>query len=271
MNTARSEPKRDRWGRYLLPNPETGEEQAWTRATTVSGLLSDTYNLERWAERMVVLGLTKRDDLMLLAKTVSDPQSRNGKSTLNRIVKDAKDASSSGSRANIGTAIHAATEALDRGEPSTIPAPYDRDVEAYGAKLSALGIEVVPDWIERIVLVPELGVAGTLDRMVRVPGWDLPVIADIKTGATVHFSELDHAIQQSIYANASHVWDPDEEALVPMPPVDKTRALILHLPAGEAHCDVHVLDIERGYEAARVAVAIHKWRKAKDLSAPLGE
>jgi hypothetical protein len=269
MNTARSEPKRDRYGRYLLPNPETGEEQAWTRATTVSGLLSDTYNLERWAERMVVLGLAKRDDLVLLAKTVHDPNSRNGKSTLNSIVKDAK--AMTPSRANIGTALHAATEALDRGEGIEMPAPYDRDVEAYGETLDELGIEVVPDYIERIVLVPELGVAGTLDRMVRVPGWDLPVIADIKTGATVHFSELDHAIQQSIYAHATHVWDPDLEALVPMPEVDKTRALIVHLPAGEARCEVHVLDIERGFEAARIAVEAHKWRKAKDLSTPLGE
>jgi hypothetical protein len=271
VNTARNEPKRDRWGRYLLPNPETGEEQSWTRVTTVAGLLDDKYNLERWAERMVVYGLAQRPDLVMLAKGVKYPRSSNGKSTLNGIVKDAKQMAAGGARANIGTAIHAATECLDRGEPVDIDAPYDADVKAYSEKLAELGIEVVPDYIERIVIAPELEVAGTLDRVVRVPGWDLPVIADIKTGETVHFAELQHAIQQSIYANASHIWDPDLEELVPMLPVDKTRALIVHVPAGESRCEVHVLDIERGFEAARIAVAVHKWRKAKDLSTPLGE
>lgn len=272
MNTARSEPTRDRWGRYLLPNPETGEEQAWTRATTISGLLDDTYNLERWAERQVVLGLAKRDDLMLLAKTVHSPNSQNGKRQLNGIVKDAKQASAQQSRANIGTAIHAATESFDRGEQMTkLPPPYNADVDAYIAKMRKLGITVEPGYIERIVCLPELEVAGTLDRMVRVPGWELPAIADIKTGATVHFAELSHAIQQSIYANATHVWDPELGDLVPMPPVDKTRALIIHLPAGEARCEVHVLDIAQGIEAARIASAVHKWRKAKGLSTPLGE
>jgi hypothetical protein len=265
----RSEPNRDRWGRYLLPDPDTGEEKAWTRATTIAGLLDDTYNLERWAERMVVVGLAKRDDLMLLAKSVTDPNSKNGKGTLNRIVKDAKQVTPS--RANVGTAIHAATEAVDRGEIPNLPAPYDKDLDAYTVAMHALGITVEPGFIERIVVLPELEVAGTLDRMVRVPGWDLPVIADIKTGATVHFAELSHAIQQSIYANATHVWDPELGELVPMPPVDKTRALIVHLPAGEGVCQVHVLDIAQGIEAARVAAAVHKWRKAKGLSTPLGE
>lgn len=269
MNTAAKEPKRDRWGRYLLPDPLTGEERPWTRATTISGLLDDKWNLEQWGNRMVVLGLLKRPDLIVRAKAVRDPFGYSGKRTLNGIVKDAKSAAGSESRANIGTAIHAFTEAVDRGEVVDVPAPYDRDVEVYSETMDRLGIEVVPGWIERIVVNTALGIAGTLDRMVQVPGWDLPCIADVKTGATVHFSEMQHAIQQAIYAYSSHVWDPDAEMLEEMPvQVDRKRALIVHLPAGEAKCDVHVLDIESGWHWANVALQVHASRKVKGMSAP---
>lgn len=264
-------PKRDRWGRYLLPDPTTGEERPWTRATTVSGLLSDRFNLEQWAQRMVAFGMAQRPALVMLAKGVKDPKSFGGKKTLNGVAKKALSAANSDERADIGTAIHAATEALDRGEAVDVIEPYNRDVEAYGAELDRLGIEIYEGFIERIVVTPQLGegIAGTLDRVVTVPGWDLPVIADIKTGSTVKFSHLDHAIQQSIYANATHVWDPELEQLVPMPEVDKQRALIVHVPAGEATCTVYVIDIAAGWEAAQVAAAVRYWRKRDDLSVPL--
>lgn len=263
------EPKRDRWGRYILPDPTTGEERSWVRATTVSGLLSDRFNLEKWAARMVALGMSQRDDLVALAKTATADDKRK----LDNIVKDAKAAAGSETKANIGTAIHSATEAYDRGEEHQLGQPWAADVEAYGAKMKELGIEVVPGWIERIVVVPQLGegVAGTLDRMVTVPGEDLPVIADIKTGQTVHFSHLDHAIQQAIYANATHYFDPEDGKLKPMPEVDKDHALIIHIPSGSAKCEVHSLDIRAGWEAAQVAAEVRKWRARKDLSVKLGE
>ena len=104
-------PKRDRYGRYLLPDPETGAEMAWTRVTTVAPILSDRYNLEKWAQRMTALGLAKREDLLALVKaTARIADTRNGKSTLNRVVSDAIEAGNVEQRANLGTAIHAATE-----------------------------------------------------------------------------------------------------------------------------------------------------------------
>lgn len=268
LDTAPGEPKRDRYGRYLLPHPETGEELAWTRVTTVSGILSDRYNLELWAQRMVALGLARREDLLALVQTTaSHANTPNGKRTLNKVVKQALEAGNTEQRANLGTAIHAATEALDRGEPFDLPAPYQLDVAAYKKEMQRLKLKPVgKEWIERILLNTELGVAGTTDRLVTAPGWKLPKIADVKTGKTVHFSELEHAIQLSMYANASHFWDYASETLQPMPKVDKKRALIIHLPAGEARCEVHELDIETGYEAAYCAVEVKQWRAERKLS-----
>jgi len=267
--TGPREPKRDRWGRYLLPHPETGVEQPWTRVTTVANLLSDKYNLELWAQRMVALGLAKRADLLALVKT-----SRGDKRRLNKIVKDALEAGNEKQRANLGTAIHEATAMMDAGQSWEMPAPFDADVEAYGAEMDRRELNPVLDdsgapFIERIVVVPELGLAGTLDRLMGCREWKLPRIVDIKTGSTVHFSELEHSIQESVYANATHYWDEETGELRPMPAVDRKRAVIVHLPAGEARCELHELDIARGYVAARLAVEVKSWRSARDLSRKL--
>jgi hypothetical protein len=193
-----TEPRRDRWGRYIIPDPETGQDREWTRATTIAGVLPDRFNLERWGERMVAFGLAQRDDLLLLAQSIQDPKAEKHK--LNKIARDAKSQAQAGAKANIGTALHAFTELLDSGQSPPIPAVAKPDLAAYQAKMSELGIQVLET--EQIVLNPSLGVAGTFDRTVTVPGFDLPVILDIKTGGTVDFSHLEHSVQLGIYANA---------------------------------------------------------------------
>lgn len=256
------EPKRDRWGRYLLPDPDTGKERAWTRATTISGILSDHYNIEIWAQRMVALGFVKRPELFVEMVRTQETDKKEQK----RIVGEAKEAGGANVASELGTAIHEACEARDRGEP--FDARFELEVTTYRVKMKELELDILPGWIERIVIVPSLGVAGTLDRMVTRRGWQLPRMADLKTGATVHFSELEHTIQQALYANATHYWDSETEELVEVPPIDKDSALIIHLPAGQGRCEVHDIDIAAGWEAAQIAAQVKDWRGRKGLSAP---
>ena len=61
---ARSEPERDRWGRYIIPHPHTGKKTSWTRATTWAKTLDDTFALTKWELRMAGLGLVARPDLL---------------------------------------------------------------------------------------------------------------------------------------------------------------------------------------------------------------
>src|SRR5690606_2671448 len=51
IDLTRVGPKRDRYGRYLIPDPATGKERAWMRATTLADTLDDRYNLELWKLR----------------------------------------------------------------------------------------------------------------------------------------------------------------------------------------------------------------------------
>lgn len=257
----RSEPKRDQYGRYLLPDPTTGKEQAWTRATTIAGTLADRFALEQWGNRMAVIGIAARPDLYALAASCVPED----KEQLNRIVTDAQEAAKSRSSANLGTALHRILERIDSGEDLDAPAPWQPDVDAYCSTLADNAVEVIPEYIERIVVVPKPKVAGTLDRLVMIDG--LPVVADLKTGKdVVTYGMGDIAIQLAIYANASHMWN--GTGYDPMPFVDKERALVIHLPVGEGRCDLYWVDIAAGKEAARLAFQVRDWRKRKGLAIP---
>lgn len=261
---ARTEPKRDQYGRYLLPHPETGRQQAWTRATTVASTLSDRYGLEAWAQRNTVLGIAARPDLYALAASCVPTD----KDQLNKIVSDAQEAAKSRSGANLGTALHRILERIDTGEELDAPAQWRPDVDAYCTTLLNNGITIHPEWIERIVIAPKAKVAGTLDRLVTVD--DTLFVGDLKTGAdVVTYGMNDIAIQLALYANSSHMWNGD--GYDPMPAVDKTRALVIHLPVGEGQCNLHWVDIEAGLEAARQALWVRDWRKRKDLSKPFSK
>lgn len=263
-----AEPRRDRWGRYIIPDPETGEDREWTRATTISGILSDRYNLEKWAERMVAIGLSKRSDLMSLVQSIEDPDAYANKKRIDKVCRDAKEAAGSGQASNRGTALHSFTEMVDGGKPvSGIPLEHRADVAAYVETMKMYGLKVLS--AETIVVNPAVGVAGTFDRLVQMAGAKLPVILDVKTGKTVDFGHLEHSIQLAIYANATHIFDPETETLSPIPGIDRSTGIIAHMPVGQGRCDLHALDLEAGWRYAQVARQVYDARKRKDLSKPL--
>ena len=258
-----TEPRRDRWGRYIIPDPETGEDREWTRATTLAGVLPDRFHLERWGERMVVMGLAKAEseDLLLLAKTAKYED----KQRLDKIARDAKDRASAGSRANIGTALHSFTEMVDEGQPvSVVPGMYKRDVMSYKDALSQLDAKVLA--METIVVNPAVGIAGTFDRVLQTNLYPTAVIGDIKTGNTVHFGFLEYAVQLAVYANATHLFNQESGETEPVPwDLDKRYGLLMHMKAGSGTTEVWEIDLERGWEAAQVAVKVREMRSWKDL------
>jgi hypothetical protein len=260
------EVKRDRWGRYLLPHPETGKEQAWTRVTTLARTLADTFGLEQWGKRMVAKGVAMRPDLIASASAASVDD----KGTLDKVAEAAMETAGASSGRNLGTALHSFTERLDRGEPLrslAAPPPLDKDLVAYAAALKAGGLTVEPGGIERIVVLPELGVAGTLDRIVKLRKGGR-AIKDLKTAKDVSYSWLEIAIQEACYARAPYIWDPLAGAYERMPAdVDKDRGLVLHLPVGQARAQVYGVNLIKGWAYAQMAAEVRAARSgAKSLA-----
>lgn len=272
MTTATADPfttptapvKRDRWGRYVLPDPVTGKERAWTRATTVARTLADEYNLTLWKLRQVAKGLALRPDLIAGA-AAADPES--DKKTLDDIAEKAMERAGSSSGATMGTALHAFAHRLGLGESMAslgVPAPLDKDLAAYVDTLSRHRLRILPALCERIVVLPELGVAGTFDNIVEQPSGvtkSEPLsLFDLKTAKSVDYSMLEIAIQLALYAHAPLMWNPGTQTYEPMPPVDMNRALVLHLPVGKAHGQIYGVNIIEGWEDAQLAMRVREAR-----------
>lgn len=255
----RVEPKRDRYGRYLIP--AGGKHVPYTRATTIAGTIEDRYNLELWKIRMAAVGLTNRPDLYAQIAANHDDKKK-----LNAICDDAIEAAKGSAGANLGTALHTFTERVDLGETITIPPPWDADVAAYTAAMAKAGVTIVPGGVEKIVVLHDLQVAGTFDRLVTIGGRDLPLIADLKTGAGLDFSWGSIAIQLALYAHADEVYDPVTDTTSPMPAVDQAEALVMHLPAGEATCTLYLVDVAAGWDAVQTCMAARSWRTRKNLN-----
>lgn len=258
--------KRDRYGRYVLPHPDTRVEQGWTRVTTLAKSASDTFNLDRWGLRMAMKGLMQRPDLQaLVAATPMDDRDK-----LNKLGDDAKEAAGSKARANLGTALHKFSETVDR-DPSALATVGDAwigDITAYRDALQEHGFEIVPEYIERICIAPEVDAAGTFDRILRLPSGEL-VIGDLKTGEDLQYGWLEIAIQLAVYANAVALWNRDKEEWEPMPEVSKTKAVVMHLPVGKNECTLYWVNIKAGWQGAQLCATVRDWRRTKGVAKPI--
>lgn len=248
LDPPRPEPRRDRYGRYLIVPAGGGQPRSYTRATTWAKALDDQSSLINWSMRMCALGLITRKDLYAqVAACRSDDRD-----ALSRLVDQAKEAGGGSSGANIGSALHAFTERIDLGETVDVPDLWQPDVDAYTKAIAEHGLTVRRDLIERVVVVEELGVAGTLDRVYVTADGRL-VIGDVKTGQTLDFNRLAISIQLSLYANADTLYDLATETHAPMVDVDKSTALVVHLPSGQGRCEIHEVDIAEGWRYAQLA------------------
>lgn len=263
LTDADPEPQRDRWGRPLIPDPDTGEVTAYTRVTTFAKSISDSYGLTKWQLRQALKGVTVRPDLFALAAATPSTDTK----TLDRVAEDAKEAAGSSSGANAGTAFHSFAERIDRGEDVAIPPPWDAGVAAYRRALVAGGLQIDRRYIERMVVVPELGCAGTFDRLLRTADGRL-VVGDIKTQKDMKFGHLEIAIQLALYAHGRAIYNTRTGVYDPMPEVDQAVAVVMHCPVGKGTCTLYAIDIAAGWEAAQLCGRVRDWRARKDLSGP---
>jgi len=247
--------ERDRYGRPLVIPPDGGKPVAYTRTTTVAGSLDDGTALIAWKMRMACIGLSQRPDL-LLAVAATD---KDNTKELNALVEDAMEAAGANSAARIGSAVHALTEVLDRGEElGVVPDLYLADLKAY-ADATANFKNV---WMEQFCVLDEYKIAGTPDRIVEYEG-EL-YISDLKTGS-LHPTSV--AMQLSVYAHAAP-YDPATGQRSSWGKVNQDRAIVVHLPAGKAQCTLHWVDIKEGWQGIQIAMQARKWRDQKGLIIP---
>ncbi|MGW3323867.1 hypothetical protein [Streptomyces virginiae] len=286
---------RDGWGRPLIVPEAGGRPAGHTRTTTFIDCIEDKSNLIDWQGRMVLMGSAKRPDLLGRAREL-DPENSTDKKKLNALTEQAKDAAGANEKSRRGTHLHDLSEYVDRGEPlpRTISGQDLDDMAAYLLATSVLKVVA----IEQFVVVPELSVGGTFDRLsyYEGPGPDgRPIkgnfITDTKTGS-IEYGELKMASQLAVYSRgklydhtqfpvnaddkaAIKEWKKQEftaeqaaQAYAPLPPVSQDWGIVVHLPQGEGTCDLYWVDLNIGWALARLALTIRKARSMKGAMRP---
>lgn len=249
-------PRHPRWGGPMIVPPGGGKPVYYSRISSYAKLLDDASNLNLWYGRMTALGLARRPDLAMLAGTAQPDD----KDTLNDIVKQAMDAAQSSAAANRGTALHAATEHVDLGgDLDALPADMRDDIRAYQQAMKNLRVLA----IEKFVVLDDFKVGGTFDRLLLCPDGKIRV-GDVKTGASAAAFPHSAAAQMAMYAHGL-LYTPDG-ARNPMPNIDLDHAVLIHLPQGTGTCELHLLDIKAGWEAAQLGIRVKDWRKSKIAS-----
>lgn len=296
----------DQWGRYSnLPAVPGYGPRPWMRVSDLKSVLDDEALLIKWKLRQVMIGCKRRPELLdkitpgmveAIDNHRTEPMGWSVKKRLNDLVEQALAHAGSSDGATVGTAFHELMEIIDAGgdpikaavrmtgatgnphEPVT--GDQKEMIDAYAACLFENKIKMVPELIERVVVVPELGVAGRLDRIVldsgspnhpyaaRPPAYR---IGDVKSQASMNFGHISLGVQLACYANASYMLDMDAQPWqwVPMIDVDKAVGVIIWTPATQPGvAKIYDVDLIKGWTLAKASAKALEWRADKKIVLP---
>ena len=251
----REELPRDQYGRPLIDCD--GKPRPYTRISTLAKALDKGEGLTKWKIRKTAEGLASRPDLLALVQSAKPDDTR----TVDQACEQAMEAARSQEGANMGTALHSLTERVDDGELDQIHTSPEvmADLKAYAATMNTIKVLAK----EIFVVVDEIEAAGTFDRLVQIG--DQIYVADIKTGQNEPKFPHSAAMQTAIYAHGTTYTTNEGRISDLTKHVDQERALLIHLPAGQARCELYWLDIATGWEMALLATRARKWQSSKPI------
>jgi hypothetical protein len=174
---------------YWRHNPKTGERgRRLTGVTTVVKTLDhDPSNLLRWAAKTQCIGVAELYELTVAA---DGPDALHWLSTQDAIWRELTDHELTFEHvrdraAKRGTNVHEiAFQALGMGRPVPDLDLLTEEEQGHAKAIMAFWLdhEPDPDCVEQIVYSERLGVAGRLDLLGSINGFDGPCVIDAKTG-----------------------------------------------------------------------------------------
>lgn len=207
---------------YLVKDPDAGDfrrygngkPKGWTRATTFNKAASDSKAINDWGKRNIVIGASRRRDVLLRAHGLTH---ENDRAALTGIVAELEEAAGAKVGSDLGTYLHNFTELMDAGLKTWREAPeeFQRSLALYAQALADAGLEPVPGLIERTTMISEFeGVVGTFDRIFYHRPSGTYLVGDLKTGKTMEYAMDETNTQMWIYAhgvnqNGIYDWNTD--------------------------------------------------------------
>lgn len=277
-------------GRYRLPNRDGSKKVGgWQRVTNLCAAISDQFGLRVWEMEQIITAFAARpelaDDARAMLLRLVDVPKKERRAAIETFLERCKAISGGNAGSVFGNNRHSMVEA----DHLLLPAPATdgygrRHLSLYKTALDRNELRPMPGMQERRVLVESLGAVGTLDNILedlRTGGFH---IGDLKTQKRF-WTFLEIAAQLACYARAVAMWEPSDPnhpragRWVDMPPVDLAKAFILWMPREPVdaekepgwtpHVDVYEVDIEAGWETAKLCYAVINDRAGgKNKSAP---
>jgi hypothetical protein len=200
------------------------------------------------------------------------------KAAAKRLVEECAAVGGANDRREVGSALHTITALADTGRALPhLTEETEAELKAYRTGLALSGVDIDHDNVELTVVLDDWNVAGTFDRLAHVPGFDLPLVADLKTGADLSYSYQSISVQLAAYAHADAIYvqgaakDGSQDQRLPMPAVNQHVGLVLWLPAGDAALQLIAVDLDAGWAAFDASMWCRQWRARKDLATPIAE
>ena len=252
--------QRDRWGRPLVVPAAGGEAKPYARVSSFGQILENQFGLNKWKQRMVLLGAIDRPDLMQLATAAKGDDRK-----LDGLVQQMLDAGGASRAANTGTAIHDMLAQIDMGEIAVgdVPDQFFEQVRAWHDLLDVHNMEPVPDMVEIQVVNDRFQAAGSADNICRTADGRL-VLVDKKTGKKISQRPLAYMVQLAIYATSDQ-YDVETGERKPLG-VDDTVAYIAHVPANGGEAAMYEVDVAEGLRLAELAADA---KRAEKEAAPV--
>lgn len=277
------DPERITAGRYRLPGlhfsgsgelvtESSARRGGWQRVTTLVKAIGDARALDLWHQRQLLYGLVMRPDLYdLVCSTVATTPEAELKKALEGLASRILLAAGADAGANLGTAFHGFTEAQDLGLMHYARKRWHGKLSNYRDGMLAQGLQVLPEYVERKVVVLKYGLAGTLDRILRDTVSGCLRIGDLKSQKTF-WTWLEIAAQLAAYQMADAMWDRQKLAYVEMPRVADSQAVVAWMPVTHPQLlstgveadgdgvDFFDVDLEKGRRALEQCYAVDRLR-----------
>ncbi|TCC19973.1 hypothetical protein [Kribbella sindirgiensis] len=266
--------------------------RSYSRVTTYIDVLEDKSQIMAWQNRMTLIGVALEPDL-LRGVLDKDPELKEDKDWLNRRAEVAKDKGGANEKSKKGTFKHGLSELIDLGEdlPEDVSFEDILDMDVYKRGTEFFSIK----HMEELVLIDELKVAGTPDRVsswacywyngalrvfeldevpqgaVYVPlitpdGKEIEptdkLITDLKTG-TVEYGGLKMCMQLSIYSHGKRYNQEAPKLIQSRIPITEVRqdwGIIMNIPADSGEMELYWADLTLGWRAVQVAGQVRELR-----------
>lgn len=254
---------------HTSPDPRKG---GWQRVTTLVKSIGDARALDLWHQRELIRGLVLRPDLYDLAcatlSTETDPAAL--RRELESLASKVLMAAGADAGANTGTAFHGFTEAQDLGLMHYARRKWHGKLSNYQAGLTAHKLQVIPELVERRVVILKYGAAGTLDRILHDLTDDVLRIGDLKS-QKAFWTWIEISAQLAAYGMGDAMWDRKARAYTDMPKVATDKAIVAWMPVdhpdgewggGSDGVDFFDVDLEQGRDFLDLCYRVDRARSS---------